>query len=195
MQEFEAGLEGDRGPGSASNHITTLVTKVGLAKHVQLSLFVNGSTPDGDRTGFGDAAVGVKWRLVEDHPLFGDFALLPIVKVPTGSVARGTGTGSTDASLWLISSRDLGPVHVDLNVAYTWRNSDTNAPREQWLWTASFGGSLGGPVGWGAEWYGYPAFAGSDVTSGLLLGPTWQVRATTVLDADRKSTRLNSSHT
>ena len=45
--EFEGGLEADRGPGSASNHITTLVTKVGLAPRVQLSLFVNGSTQIG----------------------------------------------------------------------------------------------------------------------------------------------------
>jgi hypothetical protein len=181
--EFETGLEADRGPGSANNHITTLATKVGLAPRVQLSVFVSGSTPDGGRTGFGDAAVGVKWRLVEDHPVLGDFAVLPIVKLPTGSVARGTGTGSTDASLWLVSSRDLGPVHLDMNLAYTWRSSDANAPREQWLWTASFSGTIGGPVGWEAEWYGYPGTAGSAVTSGLLLGPTWQVRATTVLDA------------
>ena len=180
--EFETGLEVDQGPDAASNHITTIVTKIGLAPRLQLSLFASGSNPDGGRTGFGDFAVGVKWRALEDHPLLGDFALLPVVKLPTGSVARGIGTGSTDASLWLISSRDVGPIHSDLNVAYTWRSDDLNAPRQQLLWTVSFGGSITSTLGWNAEWYGYPGLSGSDATSGLLVGPTWQATEAVVFD-------------
>ena len=66
--EVETGLELDFSPGTSSNHITTIVTKFGVASHVQFSVYVNGSTPDGGRTGFGDLSLGLTWRLVDDHP-------------------------------------------------------------------------------------------------------------------------------
>ena len=174
--EFEAGIENDRGPGDASNQITTLVTKIGVASRAQLSIGINGSTPDGGRTGFGDLAVGLKLRIVEDHPWLGDFAIQPSLKFPTGSVTRGTGTGTTDASILLISSHDVGPVHIDLNAGYTARSGDgSDAPRGQGLWTASFGGVISGKAGWTAELYGYPGTGGASGTApivGLLFGPT-----------------------
>ena len=185
--EVEAGLEVDRGPSDASNHVTTIVTKIGVSARTQLSFYVNGSTPDGGRTGFGDFAVGLKWRVLDDHPLLGDFALLPILKSPTGSVTRGTGTGTTDGSLLLISSRDAGPVHIDLNVGYTFRGgSGVRAPTSQWLWTTSFGGAVTKRVGWTAEVYGYPGTGGATGAAplvGLLLAPTLTARDWLVFDA------------
>lgn len=184
--EIEAGIEADRGPGDASNHITTLVTKIGVARRAQLSIGINGSTPDGGRTGFGDLAVGLKMRIAEDHPLLGDFAIQPSLKFPTGSVTGRTGTGTTDASLLLISSRDAGPVHIDLNAGYTARGGDgSNTPKAQWVWTASFGGVLTGSSGWTAELYGYPGTGGASGAAplvGLLFGPTFTVRNWLVLD-------------
>ena len=106
--EFEAGIELDRFADASHASIGTLVTKIGIASHVQLSLFSAVVRPSDSSGGFGDFGIGAKWRMVDDHPILGDFALLPILTVPTGSFSQGSGTGTTAGSLWLISSRDLG---------------------------------------------------------------------------------------
>jgi hypothetical protein len=133
----------------------------------------------------GDVGVGIKWRLLDDAPVVGDFALLPAVKFPTASGDRGTGT--TDASVLLISSHDLGPVAMDLNVGITKRSGNgVGAPKTASLWTASFGGPFSGPLGWVAECFGYPRTtgpAGSASTAALLGGPTYLVRKWLAVDA------------
>ena len=73
--------------------------KLGLAPRVQFSVFVSAARPSGFGTGLGDAGIGVKWRLLDGAPVLGDFAVLPMVKFPTGSQSGGTGTGTTDVSL------------------------------------------------------------------------------------------------
>ncbi len=185
--EFESGFEFDRGPGGAHNTIVGTLAKFGVGPRAQLSVLVVASEPRGAAGGIGDVSVTFKWRLREGDPVLGDFAVQPGLKLPTGSVARGTGTETTDASLLIISSRDAGPIHVDLNVGYTRRSGNgANAPRAQWVWTASFGGSLGRNAGWAAELYGYPGTGGSPGTepvTAVLAGPTWTVRTWLVLDA------------
>ena len=183
--EIESGVERDRGPGDARNAIGVFVAKVGLARRVQLLLFTTASAPGSASLGAGDMAVGVKWRLLESNRVLGDFAVLPSLKIPTGSAENGTGTGTTDASLLVISSRDVGPVHIDLNAGWTYRNGSESVPRDAWVWTASFGGALRGPVGWTVEWYGYPGTggdAGSDPIVALLAGPMWTARNWLVFD-------------
>jgi hypothetical protein len=129
----------------------------------------------------------VKWRIVDDAPIFGDVALLPTVKFPTGSSSTGTGTGTTDVTLYAISSRQFGDVAMDLNVGYTRRSGDgTVAPTSATLWTVSFGGPFTHPFGWTVEWFGYPATsgpAGQPSTIALLAGPTVLVREWLSLDA------------
>lgn len=186
--ELETGVERDHFGPSANSLTTPTVFKFGIADNVQFSLFGNLSKPPGSSAGLGDVAAGVKWRLVDDAPIVGDFAILPIVKFPTGSSTSGTGTGTTDVSIVLISSHSFGSVAMDLNVGYTHRSGDgSNAPKSATLWTASFGGSLGdSPIGWAAECYGYPATsgpAGQSSTVALLGGPTLQVQAWLVFDA------------
>lgn len=184
--EIETGVERDRGPGDARNLIGAFEAKIGLAPNMQLSIFTNASAPGDASFGVGDVALGVKWRLLEDHPWLGDFALLPSVKLATGSVDKGTGTGTTDASLLLISSRDVGPVHIDLNAGWTHRSANGEAaPRDAWVWTASFGGAVSGPLGWTVEAYGYPGTGGASGAPpivAVLAGPTFVVRNTLVLD-------------
>jgi hypothetical protein len=184
--EIETGVELDR--GGDPDHATTgvLVAKIGLGPRLQLSLSGSATRPSDNVGGVGDVAVGLKWRILEDHPLLGDFALLPSIKAPTGSVARGSGTGTTDASLLLISSRDAGPVHIDLNAGYTWRSGDgTQAPTQASVWTASFGGALAGRFAWTVEVFGYPGTggpAGAAPTVALLAGPTFTAREWLVFD-------------
>jgi hypothetical protein len=185
LLELESGVELDR-LGTDHTTIGTLVAKIGVSGHLQLSVFASAVKPGGRGGGFGDLAMGFKWRILDAHPLLGDFALLPSFKFPTGSLAGGSGTGTTDASLLLVSSRDAGPVHIDLNAGYTRRSGDGIAtPRTATVWTASFGGAIAGPVNWTAEFFGYPGTSGPSgaaPTVAFLAGPTLTVRNTLVVD-------------
>src|SRR3954466_4022923 len=96
--EIETGVELDQ-LHTARSFTTPTTVKIGLAPRLQLSLvesFVRtyGNVPA--RSGLGDAALALKWRLAEDLPVLGDFAVLPSIKLPTGSMRRRTGTGTTD---------------------------------------------------------------------------------------------------
>src|ERR1051325_4594248 len=135
--EIEAGIEHDRLDRSNSL-MTPAVFKFGVASHLQLSLFTSFMHNDAG-SGPGDFAVGAKWRLLDDAPLLGDFAILPSVKSPTGSFVKGTGTGTTDVSLLLISSHMFGDVAMDLNAGITSRSGNGSAaPKTATVWTASF---------------------------------------------------------
>lgn len=183
--EIETGVERDRIAPSNTLMSTPTVFKIGLAPRVQLSLFGTVVRPPQGSAGLGDLAAGVKWRIAEDAPILGDFAVLPAVKFPTGTAE--TGTKTTDVSLLLISSHDFGNVDMDLNVGYTRRSGDgSNAPTNATLWTASLGGPLAGPVGWVAECYGLPATSGPSGAASivaLLGGPTLTVRPWLVFDS------------
>jgi hypothetical protein len=186
--ELEAGAERDHYAPDANGFVTPTVLKIGIADNMQLSLFGGVSKPAGSTAGLGDLAAGIKWRIVDDAPIVGDFAVLPSVKFPTGSSTTGRGTGTTDLSILLISSHELGPVAMDLNLGYTRRSGDGSvAPRNAAVWTASFGGPFGdGAVGWVGELYGYPNIdgtAGQASIVALLGGPTLQIRSWLVVDA------------
>ena len=181
--EIETGVERDRLGGTTLS--TPTVFKIGLASRVQLSILGTVVRPSSGSAGVGDAALGVKWRLVEDAPILGDFAIFPAIKFPTGS--GETGTTTTDASVLLISSHQFGDVAMDLNVGYTHRSGNGSVtPTSATLWTASFGGPFTGPFGWVAECYGLPSTsgpAGSPSFVAILAGPTFTARPWLVFDA------------
>ena len=177
--EIEVGLERDQLADGSRDLGAPLETKVGLARRLQLSLFTpwqRVGTGEKAQAGVGDFAAGVKWRLTDRAPLLGDFALLPVLKLPTGSASRGTGTGTTDASLAVISSHGLGPVSLDVNVGCTRRSGDGHvAPRAATLWTVSAGWPLWRWLAGGAEIYGLPGTsgpAGQRPVVALLAGPS-----------------------
>jgi hypothetical protein len=184
--EIETGVELDHVADAEHTVLTPTVLKYGLAPAMQLNVFGSVDRASGEPTTPGDLAVGVKWRVANDAPVVGDFAVLPAVKFPTGSQPKGTGTGTTDASLLLISSHDLGPVAMDLNVGYTRRGGDgSQTPRNATLWTASFGGPLARTLGWVGELYGYPTTHGPEGQANIvavLAGPTLEVRKWLVFD-------------
>ena len=183
--EIETGVERDRIDPNNTLISTPTLFKLGVADRVQLSVFGTVVRPTGSSAALGDLAVGVKWRVVEDAPLLGDFAVLPAIKFPTGSAE--TGTKTTDESILLISSHDLGSVAMDINVGYTHRGGDGSiTPTSATLWTLSFGGPFGGPFGWVAECYGYPGTSGPTGAApivAVLGGPTFTARPWLVFDA------------
>lgn len=188
--ELETGMELDRYSGGARVLGTPTNLKVGLARRVQLGIlseWMRNSGAGAVASGMGDFALAVKWRVADHLPVLGAFAVLPSLKLPTGSVARGTGTGTTDVGLLLISSHELGPASLDINVGYTRRSGDGRvAPRDATSWTAAAGIPVHGALGWTVETFGYPGTsgpAGQGPTVALLTGPTMLVRRWLEMDA------------
>ncbi|HJQ12350.1 MAG TPA: transporter [Gemmatimonadaceae bacterium] len=186
--ELEEGAEWDRWGNGERSFFAPTNLKIGLTSHAQLNLLVNiihDPRLAGRSINLGDFAVGVKYRILDEHPLLGDFAILPAIKFPTAT--RNAGTGTTDFSLLFISSYHFGPVAMDLNAGATRRTGNgSSAPRMATIWTASFGFPISGPVGWTAEVFGFPRTsgpAGSEGTAAVLLGPTLLVRDWLSLDA------------
>ncbi len=185
--ELETGIEGDRASGGSRTYFAPSVLKIGIAKHVQLNVVAPlVFAGPGQPSGLGDAGLGVKWRLLDDNAILGDFALLPSIKFPTGSAQNGTGTGSTDVSLTAIASYDIHGVSLDLNVAYTRIGAQGgNAASSSALWTTSFGIPIVGNLGWQLEFFGYPTIDGSGdpSTVAALAGPSYRVNRSLNLDA------------
>ena len=185
--ELESGVEADRFRDHSHAFGVPTNLKLGLTGHAQLNVLAPLVRRDGAPLGVGDVAVGVKWRLLDRHPVLGDFALQPFVKLATGSVASGRGTGTTDLTLLAISSRTVGRVAVDLNASYTRRSGNgAAAPRSVTFWTASFGIPLAGKIACVLEYFGYPATsgpAGTRAYTAVLAGPTVLVRPWLGFDA------------
>ena len=184
--ELESGVEGDRVSKDTRAWFAPNVLKVGLTSHTQLNIgtaaFVRGA---GQSSGIGDVSIGLKWRLLDDSPILGDFALLPAVKLATGSPSGGTGSGTRDASLTAIASYDIHGVAVDLNATYTRVGAATLTPAtDAALWTASFGFPVAGQLSWVAEFFGFPTIDGSGSTSSaaFLTGPTFLLSPALNLD-------------
>jgi hypothetical protein len=184
--EIESGIELDHGHDPEHTTLGTFAAKLGLAEGMQLSLLAPYVRPSDNAGGLSDITVGVKSRLLEDNPLLGDFAVQTNLKLPTGNADKGSGTGTTDGTLLIISSRDLRGMDLDLNAAYTYRGgSGIRAPRDQWLWAASLGGDLPHGVGWAAELYGVPGTSGLKGDAPIVAflgGPTFTVAANLVFD-------------
>jgi hypothetical protein len=188
--EIEVGLQGIHpAPGSSRLDVPGLV-KIGVSAHVQLDVFVDWSrTRVGQQTGsgVGDTALGLKWRVLDEAPVLGDFAVQSTVKLATGSVAQATGTGTTDLNVLLISSHATGPLSLDVNVGYTYRSGNGSlAPKHATLWTISPAFTLFGRLGWTAEVFGYPAARGTGGHApevGMTTGPTLVLNPSVVIDA------------
>lgn len=187
--EIEAGVQAAR-PQGERQVAAPLVVKLGIAPRLQLELqggYVdNGALgSEGAIAGATDLAVAVKARVLDAAPLVHDFSVQGAVKLATG--ARDVGTGTTDLSLLLISSRPIGRAELDLNAGYTRRLAPgTRVPASATLLTASFGSPIYRRLGGVAELFAYPGTAGpagARPMVGFLFGPTLQLRPSLVLDA------------
>ena len=180
--ELEAGIELDRFDAGVHAFSTPVSLKIGVAPRLQLELsdaWVRNTSIGPAREAGGDVTVSLKWRIADSLPVLGSFAVLPALELPTGSVRDGTGTGSSDAKITLISSHQLGPVELDINAGYARRSSTAHASRDATLWTVSAGTPVRGVLGWTAELYGLPGTGGPHGSApivALLTGPVFTVR-------------------
>ena len=185
--EIETGLQGAR-PAGNGQLIAPVVIKLGLARRSQLELqggYLRDESSGRTLSGASDLGVALKQRVVDGAPIIADFSVQGTVKLATG--ARDVGTGTTDVSLLLISSRSLGRGELDLNAGWTRRSGDgSTIPRDASLLTASLGMPIGGRLGGVAELFAYPGTggaAGARPSIGFLVGPTVQLHRWFVLDA------------
>ena len=197
--EVEAGLSALRPAGGAETDLP-FVAKFGPAPRTQLEVqwgwtHRRGSpivAPPGVTTeadGPIDVAFALKVRVLENAPVLANFSVQPALKLPSGSAdtVAGTGTGTTDVGLLLISSRSYGRFSLDLNAGETWRSgAGTAAPRTATLLTVSGGADLGRGWAFGLELFDYPGTsgpAGASPQIGLTIGPTHALRKWVVIDA------------
>lgn len=182
--ELETGIEWDHDPDDTHSFSTPTLLKIGLGRRMQLGIQETLNQTSEERLGPGDLGLLLKYRLADHVPGLGAFAILPQLKLPTAKSTHGTTT--TDLSVLLISSHQLGPVSLDLNLGYTRRSGDgSHAPRDATLWTVSAGFPVGGSLGMAAEVFGYPGTsgpAGASAMVGLLAGPTFTVSPAWVID-------------
>jgi hypothetical protein len=183
--EIETGVERDHLSSGANSLSAPTVVKIGLASRAQLGIDIPAVKAPGMPAGIGDVSVGIKYRVADDAPILGAFALLPSMKAPTGDEDLSRGTGTTDFSILAISSHRVGEFSIDLNAGYTRRTSG-RAPSNAELWTASFGGPLGGRFGWVLECFGVPGTGGrfgQAPTVAILAGPTLLATESLAVDA------------
>jgi hypothetical protein len=188
--EIEAGAQQGAVNPTVSQWTTPLLIKIGLTSHLQLDIapsWVRDTTGGASSSGVGDTTLGVKWRLLDAAPALGAFAIQATLTLPSGSVERGTGSGTTGANVLFISSHRVHGVSIDINAGYTRRSGDgSQAPKRSTVWTLSSGIPLAGPTGLALELFGFPGTAGpagAPPAVGLLCGPTYQVSRSLVLDA------------
>jgi hypothetical protein len=184
--EVEAGAEFDRDAPEEFGLSVPMTVKLGLARGLQLTASDPVTRPVGVHAGIGDLNVGIKCHVLDGAPIVRDFALLPSVKFPSGSVSKGEGTGTTDFTLIAISSRTLGTTELDMNLGATVRSGNGDAaPKTATLWTVAAGVPVTGPLGLALEMYGYPGTAGPAGQApvvAVLAGPTFLARSWLELD-------------
>jgi hypothetical protein len=184
--EVETGAEFDRDAPEEFGLSVPMTVKVGLARQFQLTLSDPLTQPVGVQMGTGDINVGLKWHMVHGAPIVQDFAVVPSLKFPSGSVSSGRGTGTTDVSLLAISSRTLGSTEIDLNLGATLRSGNGDAaPKTATLWTIAAGVPVTEALGVALELYGYPGTAGPAGQApivAVLAGPTMLPRSWLELD-------------
>jgi hypothetical protein len=172
FMEIEAGTQALLESSSASHFAWPVVVKVGLSTHTQLNLTL--PTPN------TDGGVGLKWRLLDDSPLLGDFAVLPFMTFSSG---HNQSLGTT-----VIASYMAGETAIDLNLTYQREELGTKFSRDAALWTASFGFPVARRWGWVLEFFGdiptaEPIGSGrSPATLYVLTGPTFTVEKYLALD-------------
>jgi hypothetical protein len=187
--ELESGALHQPLDASVSAFAVPFLFKIGLGSRVQLDVAPGWlqTTDHGVKTaGVTDLSLAVKWRLFDDAPVLGAFAIQPGFSVATGSIEDGTGIGTGSVSVLLISSHALGPVALDLNYGYTHRGGDgTIAPKDATVWTISTGFPIAGRLGWCAELFGYPrthGLSGEAGIVGFLTGPTFTLHKSLIAD-------------
>jgi hypothetical protein len=118
--ELEYGLE-RQWPGSGANRDDLSGgLRLGLTPNLDLhwssSDFIHVMDGAGDRTGFGDTWLGLKYRFLKQTKHRPSLGLFYAAKMPSASAALGLGSGQVDHAISFLVSKDIHRLHFDFNV-------------------------------------------------------------------------------
>jgi hypothetical protein len=143
--ELEYGLERQWPGGGANRDDLTGGLRFGLTPkldfHWSSGDFIHLMNGDGDRTGYGDNWLGLRYRFLGQTKRRPSLGVFYEAKVATASVALGLGSGKVDHSISFLASKDVLKLHFDLNViqllagrpASTGFDHDTGFALATWL--------------------------------------------------------------
>lgn len=188
--EVELGWTGSfRSAQYRSQHSVPFLAKLALNEQIQLRLegsaFLQVRANDGDRaSGIGDWSPGLQWKFLDQGDAVPSMALGVALKLPTASSGKGLGTGKLDHRLTLLMSKDIEPVHIDLNVAHGWLGRERGGGYDR-LWIGALAASvpLGGKWELEGEIYGFSSpNAGTPRIVSTLWSFSYAYRPTMVFD-------------
>jgi hypothetical protein len=118
--ELEYGLE-RQWPGSGANRDDLSGgLRLGLTDNLDLhwssGVFVHLMNGDGNRTGYGDNWLGLRYRFLKQTKYRPSLGLFYEVKIPSANAVLGLGSGEVDHSLSFLASKDSGKLHFDFNL-------------------------------------------------------------------------------
>jgi hypothetical protein len=187
--ELEYGLE-RQWPGNGANRDDLSGgLRLGLTQnldfHWSSSDFLHVMNGDGNRTGFGDTWLGLRYRFLRQTKHRPSMGLAYQAKLPSASVVLGLGSGQVDHAPSFLVSKDIHPFHLDFNLMPLLAGRPTGSGFDH---NVGFALSASAPLtrrlGVVGEGYGYttlnqnnPAFAST------MLGFTYQVEPRLILDA------------
>jgi hypothetical protein len=186
--EIEYGLE-RQWPGAAANRDDLSGgVRLGLTNnldfHWSSGAFLHVMDGAGDRTGFGDTWLGLRYRFLGQTKHRPGLGVAYQAKVPSAGVTNGLGSGQVDHAFAFLVSKDIHPFHIDFNVLPLLAGRPTGTGFDHNLGFAlSAAAPLIRRLGVVAEGYGYTALnSSSPAFAAALLGFTYQPQARLVLD-------------
>lgn len=187
--ELEYGLE-RQWPGSGANRDDLSGgLRMGLTRnldfHWSSSAFLHVMDGSGNRTGFGDTWLGLKYRFLKQTKRRPSLGLFYAAKAPSASVALGLGSGRVDHAISFLASKDIHRLHLDFNViallagrpAASGFDHDTGFALSNWFTLTPRLNLVVEPYGYTLLNQGSPAFAST------MIGFNYKVQPRLYLDS------------
>jgi hypothetical protein len=118
--ELEFGLERQWPGGGANRDDLSGGLRLGLTHNLDFHWssgdFLHIMDSSGDRTGFGDTWLGLKYRFLGQTKHRPSLGLFYAAKVPSASAVLALGSGQVDHSISFLVSKDLHRLHFDFNL-------------------------------------------------------------------------------
>jgi hypothetical protein len=186
--ELEYGLERQWPGGGANRDDLSGGLRLGLTHNLDFhwasATFLHVMDGDGNRTGFGDTWLGLKYRFVDQTKYWPSVGLFYQAKIPSASMVLGLGSGQVDHSPAILISKGIRSVHVDFNVIPVFAGRPTGSGFDH---NVGFALSAAAPLtrrlGVVGEGYGFTALnQASPAFAATMLGFTYQVQPRLILD-------------
>lgn len=146
--EIEMGMEHNRESEDGQTQKTSSITATiayGLNDNMDLILGIpyqnirtKTSALTSDEEGIADTIVELKWRFYEKDGL--SLALKPSITLPTGNKRRGLGNGRATYGMFFITTKEMKPLTMHLNLQY--KRNENRLNNQVDLWHASVASEL-----------------------------------------------------